>query len=84
MESFFHHDKASFYCVKCANEYCQKLIPLLEHDSQRRRKNPPEFRIRCPFCDVSTVYSENEIVVDFVRRPKSFVATEGFRNVRYL
>jgi len=80
--TFLHHDKTSFYCVKCSNEYCEKLIPLLEQDSQKQRKNPEEFRVRCPFCDESSLYGDKQIVVSLVRRLKGFVAAEGFRNVR--
>jgi hypothetical protein len=77
-----HHDKMSYYCVVCSNEDCRKMIPLLLHDSQKQRRNPPEFRIRCPFCDKSSLYSDSQIQVSLVRHKKGFVTAEGFRNAR--
>jgi hypothetical protein len=81
-QSFFGHDKSSFYCVKCSNEFCGRSIPLLEYDSEKLLKSPTEFRARCPFCDHSNLYSNEQIVIGLVRRMKKFEPAEGFRNAR--
>jgi hypothetical protein len=76
-----HHDNASYYCVECTNEKCKELIPLLEYDPKKQRKNPPEFKAKCPVCGHANLYDDIWLQVSMVRRVEGFAAAWGFRNV---
>ena len=76
-----HHDDASFYCVKCANEGCEHLVPLLKYESEKLRRNPPEFQVKCPFCGQSNLYRDAEVNIPRLRRVERFASAKGFRNV---
>jgi len=74
-----HHDYADYHCIACEN--CRRLIPLLEVDAQKQRRNPPKFQKTCPFCGHSGLYTDAEVQVAKVRRVRGFVPADGFKNV---
>ena len=78
-----HHDDAPFYCVKCSTEGCTHLIPLLEYDTEKRRKNPPEFQVKCPMCGQINLYNDAQMDIVAVRRVEGFAPAKGFRNVKH-
>jgi primosomal replication protein N len=77
-----HHDDASFYCVKSANEGCKHLIPLLRYDPERQRKNPREFQVKCLVSGQQNLYDDTQVSIGTVRRVEGFVPAKGFRNVK--
>jgi hypothetical protein len=62
------------------NESCKQLIPLLEYDSTKKLKNPPEFKVKCSVCGQSNLYDNSHLRVSEARRVEGFAAAKGFQN----
>ena len=80
--SVHHHDESNFYCVKCVSEGCDHLIPLLQYEPERQRRNPAEFRVQCPLCGKSNLYNDTEVQIGPARRIEGFVPVKGLRNMK--
>ena len=70
-----------YWCVICENCHPLIAIPLLEHDTTKRRQNPTDFRATCPRCESTSVFDETELEVRKIERVPAFQPAAGFSNV---